>query len=184
MNLRLGQSITYSKALTKESGSSIGTPLKPIDQQTYLESSTSRSTTSSEASLAMGDSITKADNAKAQFKQQWENLNKVRCDTKLIFLRENQYGAKLYNDFLSSFAVKIEERQTPFDPVVMANYQGDQYMGVDGTRYFTLPLYKDMDPTGRVRQAKAQTEPIIGKANVSWGHNMKVDENLHPFNKN
>ena len=113
----------------------------------------------------------KRNQAKAQFKQQWANLNKVRCDNKLIFVRENQYGAKLYNDFLSNFAVKIEERPTPFEPVVMANYQGDQYMGKDGTRYFISPLYEDMEPTGRVRQARAQMEPIFGKANVSWDRN-------------
>ena len=53
----------------------------------------------------------------------------------------------------------------------MANYQGDQYMGIDGTRYFISPLYEDMDPIGRVRQARAQTERIIGNANVSWDHN-------------
>ena len=174
MNLRSGQSVTYSKASTQESGTKVGTPLEPIEEQTSLDSSTSLSTTLSEASLAMGDSTKEAQQAKVNFEQQqWANLNKVRCDTKLIFVRENQYGAKIYNDFLRNFVVKIEERPTPFEPVVMANYQGDQYMGVDGARYFLSPLYKDMDPTQKVHHARAQTEPTFGKGNVSWDHNTK-----------
>ena len=68
MNLRSGRSVMYLKASTQESGTRIGTPLKPIDKQTYSKSSTSRSTTASEASLAMGDSTKEADYAKAQFK--------------------------------------------------------------------------------------------------------------------
>ena len=171
MNLRSGRSVTHSKASTQESGTRIATPLESIKELTDSETSTTSSPTSSKASLSMGDSAKDAAQAKTQFEQQWANRSKVRCDTKLIFVRENQYGAKLYNDFLSNFAVKIEERPTPFEPVVMANYQGDQYMGEDGTRYFISPLYEDMEPSGRVRHARAQTEPIFTKANVSGDRN-------------
>ena len=93
----------------------------------------------------------------------------MRFDTKLVFVRENQYGAKLYNDFLNKCAVKIEEIPTPFEPVVMVNYQGDQYMDANGTRYFLMPLFNDMDPIGQVHQVRAQTKPLPGDWNVRWG---------------
>ena len=94
MNLRSGRSVTHSKASTQESRTRIATPLEPIKEQTDLETSTTSSPTSSKASLSMGDSAKEAAHAKTQFEQQWANRSKVRCDTKLIFVRENQYGAK------------------------------------------------------------------------------------------
>ena len=63
MNLRSGRSVTYSKASTQERKTRIKTPLKPINKQTDSESSTSRSTTASEASLSMGDSTREAESS-------------------------------------------------------------------------------------------------------------------------
>ena len=53
-------------------------------------------------------------------------------DNRLVFIRENRFGAKLYGDVHNRTAVKIEDMPTPTEAEVWVRSQGDQYMSVLG----------------------------------------------------
>lgn len=56
-------------------------------------------------------------------------------DIQLIFLQENKNGARIYCDPHNNCVVKIDHILSPFEPKVMVNYQGDQYMDINGLKY-------------------------------------------------
>ena len=49
--------------------------------------------------------------------------NPMSFDTKLVFVRENAIGAKLYCDPTNRLVVKIEHGVSPFEREVWASYQ-------------------------------------------------------------
>ena len=48
---------------------------------------------------------------------------------------ENAHGAKIYKDYNQKFAVKVEDHPSDHDPAPFVNFQGDRFMGRDGTMY-------------------------------------------------
>ena len=45
------------------------------------------------------------------------------------FFKENTYGAKIYQDFMNRYLVKVEDHLSTFDLEPFVNYQGECYMG-------------------------------------------------------
>ena len=89
--------------------------------------------------------------------------NGVKFESRLVFFRENRHGAKLYFDSMNNCAVKIEDIETPFEPDIMVNFQGDQYMGKNGAKYLLTPHFEDMDSTRRIFHTRADSEPPLAK---------------------
>ena len=65
-------------------------------------------------------------------------------DTCLVFVRENQLGAKLYSDHFNRIVVKIEDVPTPTEAEVWVKSQGDQYMSIMGIWYLLTLEYMSM----------------------------------------
>ena len=66
-------------------------------------------------------------------------------DVKLYFHMENAHGAKVYKDYGQKFAVKVEDHPSDHDPAPWVNFQGDRFMGRDGTMYLLTENPNDMD---------------------------------------
>ena len=91
------------------------------------------------------------------------SANPMSFDTKLVFIRENAVGAKLYWDPTNRLVIKIEHVMSPFEPEVWASYQYHQYMSQSGTTYVITSHFEWTNMTGRILKpdARATTEPII-----------------------
>ena len=88
-------------------------------------------------------------------------LDETRLDynTKLNFQGLNAHNARIYKDNQGRYVVKVEDHPSEDEPSVMANYQGDRYMGTEGTIYLITPSYEDMDSHGVILQSRALSEP-------------------------
>ena len=53
-------------------------------------------------------------------------------NTQLKFEAINIHGAKIFKDNQGRYVVKIEDHPSADQVVLMANYQGDRYMALDG----------------------------------------------------
>ena len=69
----------------------------------------------------------------------------IHFNNRLRFHSENLLGAKIYIDSLNRYAVKIEEQSTVLDPAQWVNYQGDCYMGQDGSMYLLTTSPYEVD---------------------------------------
>ena len=79
-------------------------------------------------------------------------------DGRLRYLHENNHGAMVYKDFLSRFAIKIEDHATVFDPAPWVNFQGDRYMGRDGSMYMLTKNLEEVDKLGNRVQEETRTD--------------------------
>ena len=91
------------------------------------------------------------------------SANPMTFDTRLVFVRENAVGAKLYCDPTNRLVVKIEHVTSPFEPEVWANYQYHQYMSQSRIMYVITPHFEWTNASGRIQKpdARASTEPIM-----------------------
>ena len=97
-----------------------------------------------------------------------EDMHKVRFEvplfnTKLIYLRNNKRGAHLYVDPSNQVVVKLADISVAPRPYVQAMFQGDRYVGTEGTIYLTTPSYEDMDSHGVVLHSKANSKPPMNQ---------------------
>ena len=72
----------------------------------------------------------------------------LEYDGKLRYLKENNHEALIYKDFINRYVVKIEDHVTPFDPTPWVNFQGDRYMGKDGSMYLLTEFPEEVDKLG------------------------------------
>ena len=155
MHLRSGKSIVSgnskpSKVSTQGSGTGNNPRLTPIVEDSYLgETESTTSTSISMASYNEGMS---------------EDMHRVRFDiplfnTKLIHMRNNKRGAHLYVDPSNQVVVRLADIPVTPEPYAQAMFQGDRYLGTEGTIYLITPSYEDMDSHGVVLQTRASSEP-------------------------
>ena len=52
---------------------------------------------------------------------------------------------------------------------MVVNFQGDQYMGMNGTKYLLTPHYEEMDFTRRILHTKADLGPTLGNPGADPG---------------
>lgn len=67
------------------------------------------------------------------------------------------HGAKIYKDYQSLYAIKVEDHPFDFNQAPWVNFQDDQFMGWDGCMYLKTKNLEDMDPLGNLvpREEKA-----------------------------
>ena len=82
----------------------------------------------------------------------------LEYDGRLRFLLENSQGALIYKDFINRFVVKIEDHTTIFDPAPWVNFQGDRYMGKDGSMYLLTEFPEEVDKLGNLVHGEMKIE--------------------------
>ena len=73
-------------------------------------------------------------------------------NTKLDFQGFNAHNAKIYKENQGRYVIKVEDHPSEDEPLIMANHQGDRYMGPHGVMYL---LVEDLGSVGRA-DAKAR----------------------------
>ena len=86
--------------------------------------------------------------ATTMFKHSRSHNFDLAYDVKITFVQENIYGAKLYKDCFGRYAVKIEDYASHLELALWVNYQGDRYMGRDGTTYLFVDNPDVVDKLG------------------------------------
>ena len=59
-------------------------------------------------------------------------------NTKLNFQGTNCFNAKIYKDNQGRYILKIKDNPFEDEPPLMANYQGNRYMGPHGVMYLVV----------------------------------------------
>ena len=159
MHLRSGKSIAsgstlVSKISTHNRKITPSSTRTPIIEDFSLDSKSNFTVLESKASVAMGDSTISGGLVGPQPRLP-THMKSVKFDTKLVLFNKNKHGCKLNYNLLNSCAIKMEDIPMPFDPKVMVNFQGDQYISVNGTRYLIMPMFDDMDNKRKVHQIRA-----------------------------
>ena len=71
----------------------------------------------------------------------------------------------VFKDFINCFAIKIEDHATIFDPAPWVSFQGDRYMGRDGSMYMLTDFPQNIDKFGNAVQTRTRIEdegpPIV-----------------------
>ena len=67
---------------------------------------------------------------------------------KLNFQVLNDYNAKIYKDNQGRYAVKVEDHPSKDEPLAMASYQGDKYMGSHGVMYLVVENHERVGSLG------------------------------------
>ena len=173
MQLRSGTSIASgstatTKASTQASGTQAKGKLSVIIEDYSSRSSKTSSQTTSEASAFMEGFANM--NLNAGFPTVDAAL--LGYDTRLIFVRENRFGAKLYSDHFNRIAVKIEDIPTPTEAEVWVRSQGDQYMSIMGICYLLTLEYENMDMHGKLHvqpHVCTFSKPMYGMPSWSMG---------------
>ena len=71
---------------------------------------------------------------------------------------ENNQGAFIYKDFINRNVVKVEDHTTIFDPTPWVNFQGDRYMGKDGSMFVLMEFPKEVDKLGNLIPREMRVE--------------------------
>ena len=109
----------------------------------------------------------------------------LEYDGRLRFTKENEHGGLIYKDFINRYVVKIEDHVTPFDPSPWVNFQGDRYMGKDGSMYMLTEFPEEVDKLGNlvVPEIKVDDEgppkvnlPNFKLVNSVWVHRVLIDD--------
>ena len=79
----------------------------------------------------------------------------------LVYVGINKHDAKLYADPLNKIAMKMEDINSPFERMVLVNYQGDQYVSKNGMRYMQTDLYEHMDVFGGIQPEAMGENPRV-----------------------
>ena len=166
MHLRLGKSIVSghsrpSKVSTQGSGMGHKPRLSPIVEDLYIGET--ESTTSTSISMAFYN------------EGMSEHMHKVRFEvplfnTKLIHLCNNKREAQLHVDPSNQIVVRLADIPTAPEPYVQAMFQGDRYVGTEGTIYLITPSYEEMDSHGVVLQSRALSEPPMNPRGLERTH--------------
>ena len=91
------------------------------------------------------------------------NKNGLDYNTKLNFQGLNKHNAKIYKDNQRRYVVKVKDHPLEEDePSVMANYQGDRYMGPHGVMYLLVENPQRVGPLGE-QIPRPDTEHGMGK---------------------
>ena len=74
----------------------------------------------------------------------------LEYDGTLRFHMTNAHGARIYRDFISRFAVRVEDHSSPVNPAPRVNYQGDRYMDRHGVMYLLVEDPEVVDVLGNL----------------------------------
>ena len=105
-------------------------------------------------------------------------IEEMDFNVMLIFQYENFFGAEIYKDPLCRYAFKTADNRTPFNQFPMVNYQGDLYMGKDGSRYQVTKYPQQVDACG-VLQAGPMSFEVPNPEATTSGLN-KIGTSTNP----
>ena len=132
MQLQLGIFIQFGQKSSLKSGSlpstQASTSRAPNPKLNRTQSRDQVSKTSSDISMSM------------EVEQPFSPPDTLGLDynTKPNFQGINNYHAKIYKDNQGKYVVKIKDHPSPYEPHLMANYQGDGYMAPHGVMYLVI----------------------------------------------
>ena len=72
----------------------------------------------------------------------------LEYDGTLRFHMTNALSERIYRDFISRFAVRVEDHSSLVDPAPHVNYQGDRYMDSNGVIYLLVKDPEAVDVLG------------------------------------
>lgn len=110
----------------------------------------------------------------------------LEYDGRLHFHMENTQGAKIHKIFLQCYAVKVEDHPSNVNPAPWVNFEGDQFMGRDGSMYLLIENPEDVDqlgnPTPREEKLIEENPPITNRPrlrpiNSIWVRRVLIDDN-------
>ena len=104
--------------------------------------------------------------------------NGLDYNTKLNFQGLNVHNAKIYKDNHGQYVVKVENHPSKDEPLVMANYQGDRYMGPHGVMYLLVEDLGSVGPLGEL-MPRPDTEPGVREAKERPPEMNPEDMHLH-----
>ena len=116
-------SVATTKASTQASGIQAKSPLIAICEDHSSTSSDTSSHSTSEASVVMEGFGNMNLNTGTSFPIVDAAL--LGYDNRLVFVRENRFGAKLYSDHFNRIAIKIEDIPTPTEAGEWVRSHGD-----------------------------------------------------------
>ena len=128
MRLRSGGSIGVSSHVSTE-GSGTRNPrlLTPIPKETTSETSESPTISEDMAYVSIDDLLEQSvDN----MTQPQNVASSLLFNRRLLYVRDNKYGANLFSDPENHFMVKMEDIPSPLETEVWFNFQGHQYMSL------------------------------------------------------
>ena len=151
MHLRSGVSIKLGHISSEKGGSLPSTQASSSKTPVFNPSPRSRDLeTSSESSMSTGP--------EASVKMPDETG--LDYNTKLNFQGLNVHNAKIYKDNQGRYVVKVEDHPSEDEPSVMANYQGDRYMGPHGVMYLLVEDLASVGPLGEL-MPRPDNEPDL-----------------------
>ena len=110
----------------------------------------------------------------------------LEYDSRLRFQMENLQGAKIYKDTINRLVAKIEDHSTIFDPAPWVNFQGDRYVGRDGSMYVLTENPNEVNKLGcailRETNSLEEGPPSVGLlgfklVNSIWVCRILLDDN-------
>ena len=110
----------------------------------------------------------------------------LEYDSRLRFQMENLQGAKIYKDTINRLVAKIEDHFTIFDLAPWVNFQGNHYVGKDGSMYVLTENPNEVDKLGctilRETNSLEEGPPSVGLlgfklVNSIWVCRILLDDN-------
>ena len=74
----------------------------------------------------------------------------IRFSMFLEFVKQNQWGAKIYIDPHDNYVVRIDDQNEDYRPKSLGNYQGDRYFDNEGTLYLMVQDIENVDQWGQI----------------------------------
>ena len=140
MHLRSGNRLGIARAPSRAPTQGSGTQSRIAQDEQEIEaaySSTSSESESMSGSSDMYDQGGPREQAQGVGTSQVDATPSFQLDfnTRLKFDYTNVFGAEIYHDPMQRQVYKTADCLTPFEQSLMANYQGDMYVGEDGARF-------------------------------------------------
>ncbi len=74
----------------------------------------------------------------------------IRFAMFLEFVKQNQWGAKIYIDPHDNYVVRIDDQNEDYRPKPLVNYQGDRYVDNEGTLYLMVQDIENVGQWGQI----------------------------------
>lgn len=91
----------------------------------------------------------------------WDNTAGLSFHIMCVYIDIKKHSAKLYADTLNKIIVKMEDITSPLKRMVLVNYQGDQYVSRNGTRYVEMELYEHINAFGEIQPEAMGKNPRV-----------------------
>ena len=177
MHLRLGSRLGRTRAPSRAPTQGSGTQFETTQDEQEIEATYSPTSSESDSMSGSGDMYDQMgphEQAGGVGTSQVDATPSFQLDfnTRLKYDYTNVYGAEIYHDPMLRQVYKTAEHLTPFEQSLMANYQGEMYVGEDGARYQVTEFPHLVDSTGYIHP---QQGTMDNEADISLRRGMGPD---------